>query len=176
MAKKKASPEEISARICNDVRVLVNAHLCDGLDVETTKHALQHVLRLWGISNARNRYRDCKNWSKAALAKFKEDGTTSGLICDHVVPIKLFLDSLIKGSFSKIDWTNEELEKLLDKYLVTAVVTKEENRLFKGSLQQCMPNGEKLEDLTSPKQIWSRYGFAGIKMASAREVAALQSR
>lgn len=162
MAKKKASPEEISARICNDVRALVNAHLCDGLDVETTKHALQHVLRLWGISNARNRYRDCKNWSKAALAllkKNKKAGKTGqkiydGLYLEHVVPVKLFLDELLSGSFRK---TDAELSALFEKFLITTVLTEKENEALRRFQSRMPDDSPPLRDLETDEQVWARY-------------------
>lgn len=142
--------------VCRDLRILAFAYHYCGLSSETVRTAIQFVLRKFDGSLEKNKYEKCRNWSVEA----KRKGET--LVCEHVVPIKLFLDAVLDPNSELLKKNDEELEAFLKSHLLTAVITKDED----GRLEKdAMPSGKTLLQLKNAASIWSRYKKAEIEIA-----------
>ena len=160
--KFEKARKDIVARVCKDVRILVNAHKKYGLDIETTKVAIQHVLRLWTMTGLRFRYLATPHWSEKAWERFvsnrKKNPKTpyKELSLDHVIPVNLFVNELV-GSSPR--FLGKNLKSTLTKYLISAVLTNEEAARLDKSYRETMTEELARRRITELEgdQIWARY-------------------
>ena len=102
-----------------------------------------------------------KYWSKKAVEQYFKTWSVKGLIFDHIVPKKNFIDYVIGKPQDILNIP--DLKEFLDKVLVGCVITKEEDELFnKKGLRQKMPERIGTDLIKNSKEPWARYKDAGI--------------
>ena len=106
-----------------------------------------------------------KYWSEKALNQYLKNkdskDSVKGLIFDHIVPKKNFVDHVIGKPQDILNIP--DLKEFLDKVLVGCVITKEEDELFnKKGLRQKMPEKIGTDLIKNATDPWARYKEAGI--------------
>ena len=109
-------------------------------------------------SRGHGKYLGHAHWSRAALKHLEQNGgATSGitklLAHEHVVPVGIVVSELLKGGQK----TEIEIEKLILRLSVVAIITREEEALLsEAKLRSRMPDDWDGHD------IWARYRAVGL--------------
>lgn len=106
-----------------------------------------------------NKYPRPYPWSPAARDVYLTTGRTSGLVLEHVRPLNILLDAMIRSSGA---WTVLDLTNYLETFMAGAVITKHEDTALQeagvglGPLDQNDPD------------VWARYRTANLEPTTFR--------
>lgn len=96
---------------------------------------------------------------KASLTKDKKE-----VVKEHVVPLKVITDLLISDS-EKYEISSSHIKSVLDKYLIFATITKEEDAILRmEKLTSKMPDVFYHKDHYLYDDLFARYKVAGIEL------------
>ena len=104
------------------------------------------------------KFRGHAHWSCTALALLRNNGGTERgikklLSHEHVVPVNVVLDILLRNASATID----DMEGLIRRFSVVAIITREEEAIVsKGGLKNKMPEHWDGND------VWARYKQVGL--------------
>jgi len=105
------------------------------------------------------KYRGHAHWSRSAQKILNNNGGTqrgiTGLLShEHVVPVNVVLDILLRNSATA---TTNDIEELILSYSVVAIITREEEAILTGAgLKSRMPDG------WDGRDVWARYKATGL--------------
>ena len=136
------------------IKDVVFALCSNELHFAAKRAILDHALWVW--TELDGKYDEKLFWSQAAKESKFKNGTTKGLVHEHVFPRKLFRKMLLEDATTKDLLT---VRKLFDEYCFAAIITTDEDtRLNSAGLRSAMPNDWDKKDL------WARYKADRVKL------------
>lgn len=139
-------------QLAEDVAKVLNSELHYG-----TKYAvLKEVTWVW--TEYLGKFNGCIYWSEAALRRFNRERSVKSLRHEHVVPKKCIIEML----FELKSPAANEVQSLLDHFLIGVIVTKEEDDRLSIKYSKSMPPSFLDESSSSYRDVWLRYRECGI--------------
>lgn len=141
-------------QLAEDVAKVLNSDLHYG-----TKYAvIKEVTWVW--TEYLGKFKGCIYWSDAALRRFNRERSVKSLRHEHVVPKKCIIEML----YGLKSPTADEVQSLLDRFLIGVIVTKEEDARLSIKYRKSMPPIFVDESSPSFHDAWLRYRECGIKV------------
>jgi hypothetical protein len=138
-------------RECHEVR--------DRRRAGTTHVSRQALWSFWELPRLprpilSNKYPRPYPWSPSAREVFLQSGRTSGLVLEHVRPLNILLETMIRSSNS---WSASDLIGYLQKFMAGAVITRAEDQALQAAGVSFGPLDQNDSDA------WARYRTAQLE-------------